>query len=297
MEMDERSEVPGERCQLLLNENQIEEFRKNDIGDEEVPTAIRAPASHRSFCLSFITAVCMPMCPSIGWLIATFIFTSNGVVPAIVWSLLLFPGWCALLEMRMRRTAYADDSLLLLGLSGVIAGVISWLRRLALAPASRALALAGPALLLRSILRCRLPHPARSCLDSPAAARLSVGDCRWCGQRRRRLDHHCLWLNACIHAGTHADFITALALAAASAASFAAVTLADLAAADADAYVNSTEQARPWADAAGAAHSAGPWDFALALCVAAVGAGVVRDQLRGPGPGSAPTRPPPPGPP
>lgn len=40
-----------------------------------------------------------------------------------------------------------------------------------------------------------------------------------------RFDHHCIWINSCVHAGTHHSFVILLAVAALSSLSFAAFVL------------------------------------------------------------------------
>lgn len=187
------------------------------------------------------------------------------------WSLLIFPVWCGFLQYRMRHSRRADDSLVLLGFTGIFVSALSWWHRVTgTIRSARFAALVLPALLLRSIHRCRHPK------SGAAPHEEDFDECRWCGERRYRLDHHCLWLNACVHAGTHADFLAALALAVLSASAFAATTLSDLATAAAGTPApNAT--GLPWPASRAvtgitALHAASPHDFALALCVAVVAA-------------------------
>ena len=209
--------------------------------------------------------------PAIFVLAATLISANVGPLLSIIWSLALFPVWCFLLESRMRQGGSANDTLLFIGLVLIFAGIISWLKRLDQNLKLRASAMTIPAYLIYSLIRCRLPPKSRSFLDSPSAIGLTVGDCRWCCGRRRRLDHHCLWLNVCVHAGTHADFVVTVALGAIASTTFTFVTLTDLAIR----VTPTDERNSSWFAAVLAAHAASPWDFALSLSFAPAAFGAI----------------------
>jgi hypothetical protein len=49
--------------------------------------------------------------------------------------------------------------------------------------------------------------------------------CAFCSVRRARFDHHCLWIDTCVHARSHRAFIATLALAVAAAAGFSALAM------------------------------------------------------------------------
>jgi hypothetical protein len=138
-------------------------------------------------CSARPTCLCGPLTialPAIVWLILTFITSKIGPGIAVFWALLVFPIWCSILQSRMRRSRRADDSLLLLGLTGILVSVLSWFQRISRDNRDlRLAALLLPALLLRSLFRCRRPN-------TPAATpEDELDECRWCGERRFRPDH------------------------------------------------------------------------------------------------------------
>jgi hypothetical protein len=256
----------------LLSENENTEADR--MGGNRLDTALNIDDPAPSFFpFRFIKDFFPQTLPTAICFILILISSSMSVLMSVFSSLVLFPVFCGLLELRMQRSGRANDTLLFLGLSLVFAGTLSWLQRLHLNILFRSIAILVPAHLIYSLLRCRFPPPSRSFLNSPSAVNLVIGHCRWCSGRRRRIDHHCLWINACVHAGTHADFVTTLALAIVGAITFTATTLTDLSASQSD---PTTEPLAAWAAAMAAAqtaHARSPWDFTLALCFAPAAAG------------------------
>lgn len=136
-----------------------------------------------------------------------------------------FPVILGLLREVITRSKGMANALLIVGLAGIFTSLCLWLWA-AGQQASTLMVVLGnvPLYLLWLIFRCRFPGP----FQTPHFAETDNKRgkvCSWCEVERVRFDHHCIWINSCVHAGTHHSFVILLAVAALSSLSFAAFVL------------------------------------------------------------------------
>mmetsp|Transcript_1999 Transcript_1999/g.6045 ORF Transcript_1999/g.6045 Transcript_1999/m.6045 type:complete len:347 (+) Transcript_1999:144-1184(+) len=122
-----------------------------------------------------------------------------------------FPFLMSLNYSRIVRTSQEMSSLLVTGCFCVVMSCLVWIW-MSFQVGSLMLGLLAviPCFLLFLIFYCKRlsTQPKVANEDENTIYRSKI--CSWCGLRRRRFDHHCIWIDCCVYDKTHRTFILIL---------------------------------------------------------------------------------------
>eukprot|EP00960_Hanusia_phi_P067360 766611-Hanusia_phi.AAC.2 len=156
-------------------------------------------------------------CPSSGVLfsgllcVLVYISTQSNLAFASLEILVGFPFLMSLNYSRIVRTSQETSSLLVTGCFCVVISSFSWIwMSFQLGSLLLGALVFIPCFLILLIFFCKhLSTLSKNGNDEDQATYRSK-ICSWCGLRRRRFDHHCLWIDCCVYDRTHRTFILVL---------------------------------------------------------------------------------------